>query len=79
MRALGSAGPVMRFISGTFPVAGLSWCRLSCRRLQDTRITLIVDIWHPDLSDREVKFLGHLQVRYVASRGDMPLHSAPNR
>lgn len=29
-----------------------------------TRITLIVDIWHPDLSDREVKFLGHLQVGF---------------
>ena len=28
----------------------------------ETRITLIVDIWHPDLTDREVKFLGHLQV-----------------
>lgn len=27
----------------------------------ETRITLIVDIWHPDLSDREVKFLSTLQ------------------
>eukprot|EP01052_Picozoa_sp_SAG31_P004443 SAG31_NODE_184_length_20985_cov_28.867567_4_plen_88_part_00 len=27
----------------------------------ETRITLIVDIWHPDLSDREIKFLGTLQ------------------
>lgn len=27
----------------------------------ETRVVLIVDIWHPDLSDDEVKFLGTLQ------------------
>jgi aspartate beta-hydroxylase len=27
----------------------------------ETRITLIVDIWHPDLIDREVRFLSGLQ------------------
>jgi len=27
----------------------------------ETRITLIVDIWHPDFTDKEVKFLNYLQ------------------
>ena len=27
----------------------------------ETRITLICDIWHPDLTDREVRFLSGLQ------------------
>ena len=27
----------------------------------ETRITLIIDIWHPDLTDREVRFLSGLQ------------------
>ncbi len=27
----------------------------------ETRIILIVDIWHPDLTDQEVKFLNVLQ------------------
>lgn len=28
---------------------------------EETRIVLIFDIWHPDLSDQEVRFLGSLQ------------------
>jgi hypothetical protein len=31
------------------------------RHISETRITLIIDIWHPDLSDREVRFLSGLQ------------------
>merc|ERR1712060_1014813 len=27
----------------------------------ETRVVLIVDVWHPDLSDAEVKFLSTLQ------------------
>lgn len=27
----------------------------------DTRVVLIVDVWHPDLTDAEVRFLGTLQ------------------
>lgn len=27
----------------------------------ETRIILIIDIWHPDLSDQEIKFLNTLQ------------------
>merc|ERR1711994_96861 len=27
----------------------------------ETRVVLIVDIWHPDLTEAEVKFLGTLQ------------------
>ena len=31
-----------------------------------TRIVLVFDVWHPDLSDKEVQFLAMLQ---VAARG----------
>lgn len=30
-------------------------------RGESTRIVLVFDVWHPDLSDREVQFLSHLQ------------------
>ena len=28
-----------------------------------TRIVLVFDVWHPDLTDKEVQFLSMLQVR----------------
>jgi len=48
----------------------------------ETRIVLIVDIWHPDLTDPEVKFLrilqncrlraGRIMAEYAANQGDSP-------